>query len=605
MKSVPHTVQDLLLAVHHRMQCMAAAFMVSPGTSHFHSDSVQDAVRARELIERTAESFFEQCQERREAVIRNRVREFSGGPLIGRFLAMPVRGASAEILGILLLFNDAHHDEFTPGDARLVARYARLFSKAIVAPRDPLTGLLRRAAFEKRVSEHHSGTGPPRTGALLYGDIDQLHVINDLWGFEMGDRAICNVAEQMQAQLAPHNAVLSRLSGDRFTVFVPDCTLAHAREIADQIRAAVLTLEVNTAMDPVFLSMSWGVAMLRVGEDRLDHGLAAAEIACKAAKDRGRNRVEVYQDTDASIIRRRDDMLIIGRLRTALTEGRFQVFGQPIAPLLQHEPTRRYEMLLRLIDENDALVLPARFMSAATRYQLLPQLDRCVISHVLGKLKAARSTPGFLPVHASINLSGPTISEPDFMEWLLNEIQVSGVPGDWLSFELTETAAVGNLQRAQVLIDQMGQRGCRFALDDFGTGLSSLAHLKTLNFSMLKIDGSFVRDLLVNERSASLVRAVAQLANSMGIETVAEYVETAEICMRLIELQVQFGQGFALGRPVKLERILGPGGASNPTVTAALAQSMRAAADARVEALSALKLLPVPAASAETRAQRR
>jgi diguanylate cyclase (GGDEF)-like protein len=563
MKSVPNTVQDLLLAVHHRMQCMAAAFMVPPpGTSHFHSDSVHDAVRARELIERTAESFFQQCQQRRDAVIRNRVREVPDGPLIGRFLAMPIRSSNAEVLGVLLLFNDLQHEEFTAGDARLVARYARLFSKTIAMPRDPLTGLLMRAAFEKRISEHHSRTAAPRASALLYGDIDQLHVINDLWGFEMGDRAICSVSEQMEAQLAPHNAVLSRLSGDRFTVFLPDCTLARARQIADQVRTAVTNAKLYVAAESVVLSMSWGVAMLRVGEDRLDHGLAAAEIACKAAKDRGRNRVEVYQDSDASIIRRRDDMLIIGRLRTALCEGRFQVFGQPIAPLLQLEHTRRYEMLLRIIDENDALVLPARFMSAATRYQLLPQLDRCVIAHVLGRLKAARAAPGFLPLHVSINLSGPTISEPEFMEWLLAEIQSSGVPGDWLSFELTETAAVGNLQRAQVLIDQLGQRGCRFALDDFGTGLSSLAHLKTLNFSMLKIDGSFVRDLLVNERSASLVRAVAQLANSMGIETVAEYVESAEICMRLIELKVQFGQGYALGRPVKLERILAPLGSA-------------------------------------------
>ena len=563
MKSVPHTVHDLLLAVHHRMQCMAAAFIVAPpGTSHFHSDSVHDAVRARDLIERTSGSFFAQCEQRRDAVIRNRVREVPGGPLIGRFLAMPVRGSGAETLGLLLLFNDAEQPEFTPGDAKLVSRYARLLSKAIATPRDPLTGLLMRAAFEKRVSEQPNGSN----AALLYGDIDQLHVLNDLWGFEMGDRAICMVGEQLQAQLAPYNAVLSRLSGDRFTVFLPDCPLARAREIADKIRNAVANTKLDTTLEPLLLTISFGVALLRVGDDRPDHVLAAAEIACKAAKDRGRNRVEVYHDNDASIIRRRDDMLIIGRLRTALDEGRFQVFGQPIAPLLKHEPTRRYEMLLRIIDENDALVLPARFMSAATRYQLLPQLDRCVISHVLEKLREARRNPAFVPVHASVNLSGPTISEPDFMDWLFRQIEDSGVPGNWLSFELTETAAVGNLQRAQELIDQLGRRGCRFALDDFGTGLSSLAYLKTLNFSTLKIDGSFVRDLLVNERSASLVRAVGQLATSMGIETVAEYVETPEICMRLIELQVQFGQGYALGRPIKLERILAPFGGANATL---------------------------------------
>jgi Amt family ammonium transporter len=575
MKPVPHSIQDLLLAVHHRMQCMAAAFMVAPpATSHFHSGSVRDAGRARELIERTAESFFKQCEQHRDAVIRNRVREVPGGPLIGRFLAMPVRGSGAETLGMLLLFNDPDHEEFTPGDAKLLLRYARLFSRAIVTPRDPLTGLLMRAAFEKRISEYQSTLNVSRTSALLYGDIDQLHVINDLWGFEMGDRAICSVSEQMQTQLAPHNAVLSRLSGDRFTIFLPDCSLTRARAIADQIRAAVLKTKLNTAVEPVFLSISLGVAMLRGAEDRIDHGLAAAEIACKAAKDRGRNRVEVYQDTDASIIRRRDDMLIIGRLRTALDEGRFEVFGQPITSLQQPEPKRRYEMLLRLIDENNALVLPGRFMSAATRYQLLPQLDRCVVTHVLSKLQAARTTPGFVPLHVSINLSGPTISEPEFMDWLLDAIQSSGVPGDWLSFELTETAAVGNLQRAQILIDQLGQRGCRFALDDFGTGLSSLAHLQTLNFSMLKIDGSFVRDLLINERSASLVRAVAQLASSMGMETVAEYVETRAICNRLIELQVQYGQGYALGRPAKLDLILGSFSNINATLASAPAQAL-------------------------------
>jgi len=261
---------------------------------------------------------------------------------------------------------------------------------------------------------------------------------------------------------------------------------------------------------------------------------------------------------DSSINRRIDDIAIVGRLRVALEKGNFQMFGQPIAPLLQPEEVRRYEMLLRLVDEKGRLVLPGQFMSSATRYQLLPQLDRCVISNVLTRLATAKREPGFEPMHLSINLSGPTLSDPTFLDWLVVQIDSSGVPGDWLEFELTETAAVSNLEHAQRLMARLTECGCRFALDDFGTGLSSLAHLKALHFSVLKIDGSFIRDILHNERSDSLVRAVTQLAHGMGMETVAEYVETPEICMRLIELGVQFGQGYAIGRPRPLDKILQP-----------------------------------------------
>jgi Amt family ammonium transporter len=234
------------------------------------------------------------------------------------------------------------------------------------------------------------------------------------------------------------------------------------------------------------------------------------------------------------------------------------VFGKPYSSLNKSDGTRRYEMLVRLVDEEDKLVMPQQFMSSATRYQLLPQLDRQVISHVLGKLKAAKSLPGFKPLQVSINLSGPTISEPDFADWLLAQVEASEVPSDWISFELTENAAIANLARAQTLIERLGGLGCKFALDDFGTGVNSLAYLKALRISMIKIDGSFIRDILENDRSESLVRGIAQLAKSMGIETVAEYVETPMICMRLIDLGVQFGQGYALGKPVLLDRILDP-----------------------------------------------
>jgi diguanylate cyclase (GGDEF)-like protein len=549
MKFERHFSADAVKSALRELPCSAAAYLSITGeVVQFSTASASVVSTALDMMGRTAHGFVLDCRDRSEAVIRNRVREVSGGPLVCRFMVAPMRSNADELIGALITYRAAHESEFTAVEARAAERLAQGCAKTAVEARDPLTGLLTRAGFEREVR------GSDALSALLYGDIDQLHVVNDLWGFEIGDRAIASIGARLQAHLQPHAAILCRLSGDRFIALVPNCTLARARQIADQMSERIAHAPLLTEREPVMLTMSWGVALL--GETTLDHCLAAAEFACKAAKDRGRNRAEIYQQADESIVKRRADMLVIGGLRSALDAGRFQVFAQPITSLLQGEDTRRYEMLVRILDENDKLVLPQKFMSAATRYQLLPQLDRCVIGHVLGRLKIAAATPGFVPLHVSLNLSGPTISETDFLEWLLNALTDSGIPGEWIGFELTETAAVANLEQAQLLIERVGARGCRFALDDFGTGLSSLAHLKTLNFSIIKIDGVFIRDLLTNPRSESLVRAVAQLANSMGMETVAEYVESAEICMKLIELQVQYGQGYALGRPLPLERVL-------------------------------------------------
>jgi Amt family ammonium transporter len=559
----PNVVQQALARMRRRLGCFAAAFVArglkgEPGSFHFDCSSSQDGTHARKLIEHSSKSFFALCGDQNDVVVRNRVRDSSNGPLLCRFLIVPARDSGGELLGAFIMYNHADGVEFAVNDAEMAARMARAFGKAVSLPRDPLTKLLARSGFEREVARLREASSRREAGALLYGDIDQLHVINDLWGFEVGDAAIAHVGTELRRIAATCDAAASRLSGDRFTIFVPDCTMTRARELAEQICSTVGASKFGSASQNIQLSMSWGVAPLPLHDMTLDHGLAAAEVACKAAKDRGRNRVELYQDTDASIIRRRDDMLIVGRLRTCLDEGRFQVFGQAIARLLPGDQTRRYEMLVRLIDEKDKLVMPQQFMSSATRYQLLPQLDRTVVAHVLSKLREAKSVPGFQPLQVSINLSGPTISEVQFADWLVDQVKNCGVPASWIGFELTETAAIANLERAQLLMSRLGAMGCTFALDDFGTGVNSLAYLKALKLSMIKIDGTFIRDLLENERSESLVRGIAQLAHSMGIETVAEYVETPMLCMRLIDLGVQFGQGYALGHPVLLDRILDP-----------------------------------------------
>ena len=568
MDSAASTLRQFLIEAQRRISCHAAAF-TSPSRedTHRHSSSREDihlhcgsddAREVEEMLRGIADTFLTQVRETNGAVIRNRVRYENGGPMIGRFLVAPVFEASGDLAGIVMMHRLPTQEPFEQGDLERGSQLSRQLARLLSLPADPVTGLIARAGLEKLVDWRLKSLGEHTSSSVLYGDIDQLHIVNDMFGFEVGDRAIAIVAHALAAALANEDAVLSRLSGDRFTIFLPDCPLPHAQKIAARLREAVQARALHVGEDTFPLSICFGAAVLADSHRGFDHSLAAAEVACKAAKERGRNRVEVYQVSDTHLVRHRDDISVVGWLRSALEQGRYQIFGQPIASLLTRDAVHRYEMLLRIIDEEGRLVLPSHFMSSARRYQLLPLIDRYVISDVLKHLRAASARPGFRPLHVSINLSGPTIGDEGFLDWLQMQLDESGVGGEWITFELTETAAVSNMEQAQLLMTKLGARGCRFALDDFGTGLSSLTHLKNLQFTSLKIDGSFIRDLLHDERSQSLVGAIAQLAGAMGMETIAEYVETPEICMRLIELEVQYGQGYAIGKPRPLNGILAP-----------------------------------------------
>jgi Amt family ammonium transporter len=305
------------------------------------------------------------------------------------------------------------------------------------------------------------------------------------------------------------------------------------------------------------VSTSAGVAELPESQNPLAHGLANAEIACKAAKDRGRDRAEIYQDGDQSIMRRHTDVLVVQRLHEAIANDRFVLYAQPILPLGAERSEPRFELLLRMLSEEGTPLPPEKFLSAAERYQLLPAIDRWVVKNALASLAAHADALKGRGLRFSINISGPSIADEAFLEFLETSIKGSGLAPESLCFELTETAAVTNLTRADRLMQRLRVLGCSFALDDFGTGLSSLVYLKSLPVSVLKIDGAFVRDAGGNQRTEAMVRAIAQLAHTMGMETVAEFVETDESRTRMAALGVDFGQGFAIGRPVPLPEVLG------------------------------------------------
>ena len=291
--------------------------------------------------------------------------------------------------------------------------------------------------------------------------------------------------------------------------------------------------------------------------EELAHVLVAAETACKAAKDRGRNRVELYEQSDVSIVRRFADIGIAEKLRGAIDEGRLHLDAQLILPFAAAESARpHYELLLRMTDEHGKLVGPDSFLSAATRYQMMPVIDRWVVNHVIDALQPRAGVLEGRALGFAINFSGQSLNDDAFGDMLIERIGSSGLDPELLCFELTENATVANLTRAEALMRRLRHLGCGVALDDFGTGLSSLSCLRQLPVTMLKIDGSFVRDVLRDPRAESMVRAIAQLARSMSITTVAEYIETEAISIRIAELGVDYGQGFAIGRPIPLEDLL-------------------------------------------------
>jgi diguanylate cyclase (GGDEF)-like protein len=496
-----------------------------------------------------------QLQRRNLVINKIKVRPIELPPY--KILSTPVRHASGRVTGFLVLFRAADGPGFDTRTERLVELLSRKITTTLENNFDHLTALLTRSAFETQVRGQLAARRQPTAECVLYLDIDRVHVINDNFGMHVGDEAITKVAEVLRKKPRP-GALAARIAGDRFALFLPDCTLEFAQQIGEMLRRQCAELTYARPEGTVQVSVSCGAAELpRESQNRLAHGLANAEIACKAAKDRGRNRIEIYQEADQSIIRRSTDIVVVQALHEALAADRFALFAQPILPLSAERREPRFEFLLRMVNENSELLPPAKFLSAAERYQLLPAIDRWVIKNAIGALAQQSSLLRGRATQFSINISGASIASEEFLEYLVGTIKDSGLPPEMLCFELTETSAVSNLARANKLMQQVRALGCNFALDDFGTGLSSLVYLKSLPVSVLKIDGAFVRDVVVNQRNESMVRAIAQLARTMGMETVAEYVETDELRTRMAGLGVDYGQGFAIGRPVPIDQVLG------------------------------------------------
>jgi len=458
-------------------------------------------------------------------------------------------------MGVLALFNPPSAPDFDLPQKRVAEMLAKRSTVIIQAQYDGSTGLMTRQAFERQATGLLGSGDGAASHIILYLDIDRLHVINETFGMHVGDDVIVSVAERM-AKTLPAEALSARISGDRFAALIPKSSMEAGGVIAEQIRAAAASIVPRPGQGSFEVSVCLGVAPIGRSDNPLAHALATAEIACKAAKDRGRNRVEMFQDSDQSIIRRHTDIQVIGMLRDALDNDSFRLDAQPILPLRGNYGRPRFELLIRMLGDRGEIIPPGKFLSAAERYQLMPTIDRWVVRRACELLGQHSAAVGEEFARFAINLSGQSLQDESFLGFVVEQLKASSLPPAVLCFELTETATIGNLEKAQVFMRTLQDLGCQFALDDFGTGVSSLAYLKDLSVDYIKIDGSFVRDAISNTRSESMIKAIAQLAKVMCMQTIAEYVETDLLRVRMADLGVDYGQGFAMGKAQPLEDLL-------------------------------------------------
>lgn len=420
------------------------------------------------------------------------------------------------------------------------------------ARHDVLTGLVNRAELERQLVEIIDEAKLKDTRhALLYVDLDQFKAVNDTAGHLAGDELLRRLAEMLKTTTRP-GQTLARIGGDEFCVLVRNASLEAAERIADRIRTSVQDFRFVWEGQTFGVGASIGLVAINGLVGSLEEVMNAADIACYAAKEQGRNRVHVFVPEDETVRERLEEPEWVRRIGKAFEEQRFRLYQQTISPIApgSSDPVL-HEILVRMFDEKGNVLPPTAFLPAAHRYNLLTTLDRWVIATAFACIGASRAKP-----HCNINISGHSISDDRFLQFVLDQFEANDVDARRICFEVTESAAVVNLNRATHFMNELRAKGARFALDDFGIGISSLAYLRTLPVDILKIDGRFVRNIDRDHIDHAMVEAIIRVGRVMHLKTVAEFVENERTQTYVQALGVDYAQGYAVSEPAPLELIL-------------------------------------------------
>ena len=455
----------------------------------------------------------------------------------------PIRDRSGRITGVVIVLRNVSRER----------QYAAKLSYQ--ASHDALTGLINRREFEQRMRRAlASAADMQRQHAVMYLDLDQFKVVNDTCGHAAGDELMRMISATLQKQLREADT-LARLGGDEFGVLIENCSPENAIRIAEALRESVTEFPFAWQSRSFSVGVSIGLVYVEGNLFTLSDILSAADAACYMAKEKGRNRVQVYCRNDTELSVRHGEMEWVARIQKALDQDRFCLYAQEIVSVetARHEGLH-LELLIRMIDEQGKLVAPMAFIPAAERYNLMPAIDRWVIRAAFSTLARMRDNRSARAIEiCAINLSGASLGDERSLAFVIDQFEEFGIPTSMICFEITETAAICNLAKATHFIEELKSLGCKFSLDDFGAGMSSFTYLKHLPVDYLKIDGCFVKDMVHDPIDRAMVEAINQIGHVMGKLTIAEFVENDDTLVLLRDLGVDFAQGYGIAKPAEFK----------------------------------------------------
>ncbi|VAW71312.1 diguanylate cyclase/phosphodiesterase (GGDEF & EAL domains) with PAS/PAC sensor(s), partial [hydrothermal vent metagenome] len=460
----------------------------------------------------------------------------------------PVEHSDKSIHGYVIVFRDV-------GESRELARQLQHR-----ATHDDLTDLYNRREFELRLQVAiEKVRKTDSSSVLMFIDLDQFKIVNDTCGHIAGDLLLKRIARVLHDNIRGSDC-LARLGGDEFGVLLEDCNIEDAKLRAEKFNVAVKNFRFTHDQQVFDVAISLGLVEISSEEHSLSEWMTRADSACYLAKDLGRNRFHVYNEDDNAIIQHRGEIEWLQRIKQAYEEDRFELYVQEIVPIRHgiDKSTRHFEILLRMLGDDDKVILPMAYIMAAERYDKMYELDQWVVCNALrlaNQAIKARPTEKF---SFAINLSGQSLSDSGTVDYVATQLDLYPGLSKHIIFEITETAAISNFGQAREFVNKFRKRGIRFSLDDFGSGMSSFAYLKNLSVDYIKIDGQFIKDLCDDQFANAVVYSINNFGHSIGVKIIAEYVESEQIRNRLFQIDVDYGQGNWLSKPRSMSELLLP-----------------------------------------------